>query len=382
MRSENAKAGVDYKLIDPFKARMREVARETRMFPHRWGVDISHGMRYVGPHEHSWLPGPVIEGLGNKSLIAAILYAKEPNGPTYHDCIIKDAVRMASNDAIASGAMCVTLADEIVAGSSEFFADERRREDIARGLYEACESAGMALVQGESASYKYLVNPRYKKLIGPTALPAVFSSAVMGIYAPVSRMIDKRKLKPGDVIVGIQSSGIHANGISVIMRKAMDDRMEDQQGLPDELHTKMPSGKTVGEAVMVPTICYASLVDRLFQNSVDVHAYLPGTGGGVAKLCNVSDKSFTYKISKENWLSVPELMLYMNEIGVSLRDCITTFNWGVGYYVFVDKKDADKVVDIARQLDLQAAEVGVVEEGQRGVIFGPENDLWIPPPGH
>jgi len=375
--SEYAAAGVDYSKIEPFKDAMIEVAKKTINFPKRRHIKIdpdllhAHGAVYEYTGNDRYATCVTLEGLGNENWIAELLYARNPEGPTYHDCIAYDTAMMAVNDCLAQGALPFLYMDEVAASDSDWFANKRRAKDFGFGLYRACRDAGMALGGGESPAYKYLVNPR-----PPVKSAAVFSGCVAGIIAPIENKITGRLLQPGDRIIGVRSSGIHANGISLIIRRVMGE--EGLKGLPDEFDTRLPSGMTIGQSVHIPTLCYVPLIERLLMLRVSIHALLPGTGDGVGKL-GFDKRPFLSRI--HSWPEVPELFLYMRELGVSLMDCLKTFNWGVGYYIFVAKSDVNTVLDAAEQTGLPAMEVGVVEEGRRGTVFGPEGDLFIPPPG-
>ena len=115
----------------------------------------------------------------------------------------------------------------------------------------------------------------------------------------------------------------------------------------------------------------------LLDADVDMHALLPGTGSGVAKIA-FDSRPATYRI--KSWGAVPPLMQFMQSIGVSLVDCLKSFNWGMGYYVFVPKSEVERVLAIGRKEGYELSEVGAVEEGERQVIFEPEN-IVLPPPG-
>jgi phosphoribosylaminoimidazole (AIR) synthetase len=104
---------------------------------------------------------------------------------------------------------------------------------------------------------------------------------------------------------------------------------------------------------------------------------LPGTGGGVGKIA-FDKRPFTYRI--HNWIEVPPLFQFMRELGVSLEDCLTTFNWGIGYYIFVPPQEVDYAISIAKKAGYELFDLGVVEKGERKVIFEPEN-ITLPPPG-
>jgi phosphoribosylformylglycinamidine cyclo-ligase len=369
-RSAYAKSGVDYTKIEPFKHAMIAAGRKTLAFPNKRDVYInsdvlhSHGgvFEYRGKEKHLWCNTQ--EGLGNKNWIAEWMYQHAGDGKTYYEGIGVDAALMAVNDVIAQGAMPVVYTDEVAAGDSEWFADEKRANDLAAGFLKVCEEAGMALPAGESPALKYLV-----KAEPPVKSAPSLSGCVTAIIAPATRLITGTKLAPGDSIIGVTSSGVHANGISLVIKKALE--------LPDKFLTKLPNGRTLGEETLIPTRSYVALIEALLDAEVDIHALLPGTGSGVSKIA-FDSRPATYRI--HSWPSVPPLMEYMRSLGVSLEDCLRTFNWGVGYYVFLPHAEAARAIAIGKKAGYELLEVGRVEEGERQVIFEPEG-LTLPPPG-
>lgn len=362
--------GVDYTLLQGFKDMMVAVGKATRAFPNTRDVYMeelwhSHGgvWTYTGTNPHSWVK--THEGLGNKNWIAEWMY-KFGDHETHHEGIAIDNALMAVNDVIAQGAMPVEYGDEVAGGDSEWFADQRRNADLARGTYKVCEMAGMALGEGESPALKYLINAT-----PPVTSAPVFSGSVIGLIAPKRRMITGEKLGARDHILVAESSGIHSNGVSLVIGRALQ--------LPDQFMTKLPNGNTLGAEALIPTTCYVGLVEALLENEVEVHALLPGTGDGPAKL-SFDKRHFTYRI--HSWFTdIPPLFLYMKELGVSIRDLLTTFNWGGGYYVFVPEHEVDRAIAISTKAGYKMLDVGIVEEGERQTIFGPENNLILPPPG-
>lgn len=370
-QSEYAQAGVDYAKIEPFKQAMIEVGKKTSAFPNRRGVYINdevlhaHGAvyDYRGPSTHVWCKTQ--EGLGNKNWIAEWMYQFDGSGNSHYQGIGIDAALMAVNDLIAQGAMPVLYTDEVAAGDSEWFTDEKRAQDLAAGFYEICKLVGMALPAGESPSLRYLI-----KATEPVKSAPSLSGCVTGIIAPKSNLITGRKLRAGDVIIGAPSSGLHANGISLVIKRALT--------LPDKFLTKLPSGKTLGEEALLPTSSYVGLVEALLNEEADIHALLPGTGDGVGKIA-FDKRHFSYRI--HTWIKdIPVLFQYMRELGVSLEDCLKTFNWGIGYYIFAAPEEAGKVINVGKDAGYKLLEIGRVEEGERKVIFEPEN-IVLPPPG-
>ncbi len=372
--NEYAQAGVDYAKIEPFKKAMIEVGKKTLSFPERRGIIIhsevlhAHGAVYEyleqGQTPHIWCKTQ--EGLGNKNWIAEWMYKFDGTGRTHYEGIGIDAALMIVNDVIAQGAMPVIYTDEVAAGDSEWFQDEKRSKDLASGYFKVCQMVGMALAAGESPSLHYLI-----KAEPPVKSAPSLSGSVTGIIAPSSRLITGKKLRAGDHILGVTSSGLHANGISLVIKRAMSLL------LPQKFLTKLPNGNTLGEEALIPTRSYVYLIESLLKAEVNIHALLPGTGSGVSKIA-FDKRSFTYRI--HSWVEVPPLFLFMRELGVNMKDCLTTFNWGIGYYIFVPPKEVNHTIDIGTRTGYKVVDIGTVEEGKRKVIFEPQN-IVLPPPG-
>lgn len=368
-KTEYAKAGVDYTIMEPFKMAMIRAGRKTLKFPEKRNVSINqdaahaHGavFEYCGNLPHMWCKTQ--EDLGNKNWIAEWMY--QQTGKTYYDSIAVDTALIVVNDVIAQGAMPVVFNDQLEASESAWYADEKRANDFADGLVKICEEVGMALPAGESASCKYLINP-----VPPVKQIATLSGSVTGLIAPKQNLITGRELRAGDHIVAVASSGLHANGISLVIKKAME--------LPDQFMTRLPDGKTLGEEALIPTRSYVALIERLLEEKVEIHALLPGTGDGVGKIA-FDKRPFAYKI--HSWLKVPPLMEYFyRELNISLRDCLKTFNWGAGYYIYTDEKSAEKAVTLGKSIGYELADVGTVEDGSRQVVFSP-GSITLSPPG-
>lgn len=386
--SEYARAGVNYKLIEPFKQTMIEVGKRTLTFPNRRGVFIndeilhSHGAVYEYRKKHPkylWdIPGwanyvfsgqplwcKTQEGLGNKNWIAEWMYQNDGTGNSHYRGIGIDAALMAVNDLIAQGAMPVAYTDEVAAGDSEWFEDKKRAQDLTQGFYDVCQICGMALPAGESPSLKYLI-----KAAEPVKSAPSLSGCVTGIISPRSRLITGKKLEVGDYIIGVDSSGLHANGISLVIKRAM--------ALKDQFLTKLSGGTTtLGEEALIPTMSYVALIEALLEAEVDIHALLPGTGDGVGKIA-FDKRPFTYRIF--SWPLVPRIFLFMKELGVSLEDCLKTFNWGVGYYIFIPPQETQRVIEIGLRVGYKLGLIGRIEQGDRKVVFEPEG-VTLPPPG-
>jgi phosphoribosylformylglycinamidine cyclo-ligase len=317
----------------------------------------AHGVvyRYRGTRSHFWCKTQ--EGLGNKNWIAEWMYQHAGTGRTYYEGIGIDTALMAANDVICQGAMPVIYTDEVAAGDSEWFKDERRSQDLAESFYQACAMCGMALPAGESPALRYLLKPEPPVRSAPS-----LSGCVTGIIAPRSRMVTGEKLSRGDRIIGAMSSGLHANGISLVIKRALT--------LKDKFLHELPNGKTLGEEALIPTRSYVRLVEALQEKNIEIHALLGGTGGGISKIA-YAKRPFTYRVKK--WVEeIPPLFRFMLELGVSLEDCLTTFNWGIGFYIFIPEEEVDRTIKTGRKEGYDLLELGQIESGERCVVFEPE----------
>ena len=362
-KSEYATAGVDYTKIEPFKMAMVRAGKRTLEFPNGRGVYVdpdsvgAHGavFLYRGAEPHVWCMTQ--EGLGNKNWIAEWMYQHAGTGRTYYEGIGIDTALMAANDVICQGALPVIYTDEVAAGDSEWFMDEKRSHDLAESFYQACEMCGMALPAGESPALRYLV-----KAEPPVRSAPSLSGCVTGIIAPRDRMVTEEKLSAGDRIIGATSSGLHANGISLVIKRAL--------ALKDKFLHRLPNGKTLGEEALIPTRSYVRLVEALQEKNIEIHSLLGGTGGGISKIA-YAKRPFTYRVKK--WVDeIPPLFRFMLEVGVSLKDCLTTFNWGIGFYIFVPEEEVDRTIKTGEKAGYDLLLLGQVEEGERCVIFEPE----------
>jgi phosphoribosylformylglycinamidine cyclo-ligase len=222
---------------------------------------------------------------------------------------------------------------------------------------------GMALPAGESPALRYLI-----KAEAPVKSAPSLSGCVTGIIAPVERMITGEKLSVGDHIIGATASGLHSNGISLVIKRALT--------LKDKFLHQLPNGNTLGEEALIPTRSYVALIEALQENNVEIHSLLGGTGGGISKIA-YDKRAFTYRI--KNWIEeIPPIFQFMRELDVSLEDCLTTFNWGIGFYIFVTEDEVDRTIRTGKDAGYELLDLGQVEEGERCVIFEPEGITLSP----
>jgi phosphoribosylformylglycinamidine cyclo-ligase len=349
-----ASAGVNYRSIQPFKAAMQALTKRTVGLPLSKKVSVYRDGTFTITEPQPFRIRQVTEVLGQKVAIADWMY-KYAGEVEYYRCIAQDTMIAAIND--LRGFSPVIYTDMIAAPSSEWFEDVNRQNALIEGFYERCKQDSIALVGGESPALPLQIKDH-----------PVLAGTVLGINPHQRSIISDRNLQAGDQIIGIRSSGLHANGASLVMHSVMQ--------LPDAFLTKLPSGKTIGQEALVPTISYAKLLEYLLDTHIDIHWAVHGTGGGLRKIA-ASKRPFTYRIAR--WIpEIPPVFLFIQELGVSLEDCLKTFNWGIGYYIFVPKHEVVCTLEHIVKTGYEPYHVGQVEEGERMVLFEPARITLYP----
>ena len=238
-----------------------------------------------------------------------------------HDTIGIDLVAMCVNDLVVQGAEPLFFLDYYATG--KLYVDVAA--DVIKGIALGCEQAGAALVGGETAEMPGLYQKGEYDLAG-------FAVGVV----EKEEIIDGQTVSPGDALVGLQSSGAHSNGYSLI-RKIID--MSDTDLL------ERFAGKTLGEALLQPTRIYVKPLLSLFKK-VKVHALAHITGGGLLEnLPRVLPENCVAQIDKNSWKQ-PKIFQWIQDNGnVEEEEMFRTFNCGVGMVVVVKAADAEKTIE-------------------------------------
>lgn len=296
----------------------------------------------------------VIEGLGTKNLIADAM--REVTGKTHYDTIAQDTVAMVVNDLIVVGAMPQVVNAYFAIGDSAWMNDEERSRDLINGWAAACNKIGATWGGGETPTLKGIINPETIDLGG----------SAVGIVRRPEQLVLGDKLATGDAIVLIESSGIHANGISFVRALA--------ESHPDLYSRKLSGGKLFGEAILSPTHLYVELVRTLLDKSLDIHYMVNITGHGWRKLMRATAE-FTYRM--QQIMPIPEEFEIMQELsGVDDSEMFGNFNMGAGFAIFLPSKYAEVAVQTAKALNLNAVIAGRVENGPKQVIIEPKNSTF------
>lgn len=351
-------AGVNYGDMDPFKKMCQIAGRETasnltsiNLGEYREFEPSRGESAYLIETPESYL-AHVEEGLGTKNLVADAMYAL--TGKSYYDQIAQCTVAMIVNDLITLGAVPLSVAMHLATGSSDWFSDEERCKDLVTGWQHACNLACCAWGGGETPTLKDVVLPR----------AVVLSGSAMGIIEPKENLIIGDKITHGDAIVIVESSGIHANGLTLARKIASE--------LALGYLTKLSDGRTYGETLLDPTHIYVQLVDECLNIGVDVHYAVNITGHGWRKLMRAR-QPFTYVI--ETLPTQLPIFDFIQKHGpVDDEEAYGNLNMGAGFALYVPEKDADAVVGIATQRCGQRAFVaGHIENGRKVVAITPKD---------
>lgn len=352
-----SQSGVNYKALDPIKRMAQEAGRSTAKNLLRHGFSEIADTR--GESAYVWKQGKtymasVIEGLGTKNLVADAM--RKITGKTYYDTIGHDTIAAIINDLISVGASPLVIHAYWAVGDNSFLTDEQRMKDLITGWKSACDLAGASWGGGETPTYKGIINPQTIDLGG----------SAVGIIKNKKLLITDKKLKTGDRILLLKSTGINVNGLSLARAVA--------KKLPKGYATLLPSGKMYGEALLTKSNIYAKLIQDLQKAGVDIHYISNITGHGLRKIMR-SRQNFTYII--ENIFKPQEIFLFIQKhANLDDQEMYGTYNMGGDYALFIPKKDIEKTQKIIAKNGFKSLTAGYVEKGKKQVIIKPKNLVY------
>jgi phosphoribosylformylglycinamidine cyclo-ligase len=350
-------AGVDYQTLDAGKRSALSQALATSGLLSAAGgraLDESRGEPAFVFEAAGRLMAFVVEGLGTKSIIAR--QVEQELGVSRFGNVAYDTVAAIVNDLCCVGALPLVVNAYFATGASDWYSRRDRHEDLLAGWREACVDAGATWGGGESPSLPGLVDAEDIELAG----------SAVGLIPEGRDAILGAGLGPGDEIVLVASSGLHANGSSLARAVARQ--------LREGYRTLLPSGRAFGEALLDRSVLYAGLVRSLVASSVEVHYLSHITGHGLLKLMRPR-RELTYRVS---WLpEVPEVLSFLTEqADMTPAAAFTTFNMGCGFAVYCAAGAGDEVVRLATEVGLSAGLAGAVEEGPRRVVLEPVDVVY------
>ena len=280
------------------------------------------------------------DGVGTKLKLAFLM--------NKHDSVGRDCVAMCVNDIICCGAKPLFFLDYIAVGKNY----PQKVADIVSGVSKGCVQAGCALIGGETAEMPGFYPEDEYDLAG-------FSVGVVD----KDKILDNTKIKEGDIIIALPSSGVHSNGFSLV-RKVFDVENKDITTPVEFLNNK-----SIGETLLTPTKIYVKPMIALFEK-INVKAVSHITGGGFYENIPRSIPSgFTAKIEK-NALNILPIFKLISKTGeISERDMFNTFNMGVGMSIVVDKNDAESALEILKRNGEDAYIMGEIAKGNESVVI-------------
>ncbi len=277
------------------------------------------------------------DGVGTKLKLSMLL--------DKHDTIGIDAVAMCVNDIICCGAKPLFFLDYIACGKNI----PEKIAAIVKGVADGCVQSGCALIGGETAEHPGMMPDDEYDIAG-------FAVGVVD----KSKIIDNTKMREGDVIVGLASTGVHSNGFSLV-RKVFDITKRES------LEKVLPDGRTLGEALLTPTQLYVKPVLDLISK-VEVKGISHITGGGFYENVPRSiPDGFMARVNKSAF-PVPDIFRYLQETGnIPERDMYNTFNMGIGMTCTVAPDKADETVRILEENGIKAYCIGEIVKGDEGI---------------
>ena len=334
------------------------------------GVDIEAGYRSVElmkKYVKETMRPEVLGGLGGFSGAFSLSSIKNMENPTLvsgtdgvgtkiklaflmdkHDTVGIDCVAMCVNDIACAGGEPIFFLDYIACGKNY----PEKIATIVKGVAEGCKQAGAALIGGETAEHPGLMPEDEYDLAG-------FAVGVVD----QKDLITGENIKPGDVLVGIASSGVHSNGFSLV-RKVFEMTKESLDTYYDELET------TLGEALIAPTKIYVKALKSVKDAGVTIKGCSHITGGGFYEnIPRMLPEGVVAVVEKDSY-PIPAIFKLMQKKGnLEEKMMYNTYNMGLGMVLALDPSDVDKAVAAIEAAGEAAYVVGKVEAGEKGVTI-------------
>lgn len=257
-----------------------------------------------------------------------------------YDTVGIDCVAMCVNDILCHGAKPIFFLDYLACGKLE----AEVAGELVKGVADGCKDANCALVGGETAEMPGFYRDGEYDIAG-------FAVGVV----EKDKIIDGSSIKDGDALIGIESSGIHSNGYSLVRKLIPDLDIEFD-------------GKKIGDTLLTPTRIYVRPVQRLME-SFNIKGMAHVTGGGFYEnIPRMFKGDFTAVVDKKSF-NVPKIFEYLASFGLDEKQMFNTFNMGIGFVLCVNDEDSFKVIKMLKDSGLNAYKIGHVEAGGAGVCL-------------
>lgn len=291
---------------------------------------------FAGMFEMGHYKNPVLvsgtDGVGTKLEIAFKMKK--------YDTVGIDATAMCVNDILCHGAKPVFFLDYLACGKLE----AEVAADLVKGVSEGCIQAGCALMGGETAEMPGFYKEGEYDIAG----------FAVGLVEK-DEIIDGSNIEAGDVLIGIESSGAHSNGYSLV-RKLIPNLEEDF------------NGKKMGEVLLTPTRIYVKpVLDVLSKFKIGGMAHITG-GGFIENIPRMFKKKQTAVINKNSY-ELPAIFKHLMSLGVTENEMYNTFNMGIGFIICAKKDDVEGIIKVVENYDMKAHVIGHVEDEGEGVCL-------------
>ena len=323
-------AGVDIEAGDQLVERIKPFAKKTMRAEVLGGIG-GFGSLFEVPKKYK---EPILvsgtDGVGTKLKLAFEL--------NKHDTVGIDLVAMSVNDILVQGAEPLFFLDYFACGKL----DVETASQVIKGIAEGCAQSGCALVGGETAEMPGMYPEGEYDLAG-------FAVGVV----EKSEIINGKTIQPGDVVIGLASSGAHSNGYSLI-RKIISNEKADFLGPFD--------GKTLKDIVMEPTRLYVKSILKL-KETIEIKGMAHITGGGITEnIPRILEEDLMAEIQSSSW-PLPKLFQWLQEKGnIPNVELYRTFNCGIGMAIVIDQKDVVKAKQILEEFNETVYEIGVIRK--------------------
>jgi len=331
------------------------------------GVDIDAGDLFVSkikPYVKSTFRPEVLTDIGGFGGLFALKKYKEPvlvSGTDgvgtklkiafltkKHDTVGIDLVAMCVNDIIVQGAEPLFFLDYFATGKLK----PKEHANIIKGIAEGCRQSGCALIGGETAEMpSFYGNDEYD-----------LAGFAVGVVEK-KKIIDGSRIKPGDKLIGLASSGLHSNGYSLARKVLLEEAGYS-------LRKNVPGlGRPLGEVLLTPTRIYAKTILALMRE-FDLRGMAHITGGGITENTpRMLPKGAQALIVKDTWDIHPIFSLIQEKAGVDDHEMYRDFNMGIGMIMAVPAKQADAVMKRAQKLGERAYLIGEIVKGKQVVKY-------------
>ncbi len=323
MTTTYKQSGVNYSLMDAFKNACLKAGGEKSQlieFPNFYLTDI-------------------LEGLGSLNQLSDDLYQK--TGIDYYYQVGWGNAATILNDLAASGAKPISLKLFVGAGSEDWFSDTKRWKNLIKGFQQAAQYSEVDWNGGETQTLVSVIKSQ----------SIVLAGSATGIVEPKTNLLTEDKIKAGDRIILLSSSGVHTNGITLIRKIFKDD--------PD----------SASLAIKPKTTIYSPLIQELLKQKVELHYGSHITGHGWRKIMR-PQQNFSYIIEK---IPTPQIIFtrIQQKTGMSDYQMYSDYNMGVGFALFAPEKSVGEVLKLAKKHKIPALDAGFVKTGEREVMIKP-----------